>query len=360
VTKWRSTSIISIASLALSLLGFGGTPARGATLIVDLLPPVERSIFILDISGSTNSSQVWKNSLRPSLIKKLAQPFGFPTGKKLSQKSAPVDVTIRVINAQSIDAPSFPIVGFEDAAKMWGLIDKIGTSPTSKRLGLIVDDFFGGDGAFTQQARIFSNTKIVPPSRSVCQFSVVKSFQNSKFMNDLDQTSKLSSAQVICGLIIDISKRLQNVDAYFLNPNCVKIKNSCSDIVGAILNTTYAANDLYAQRAKSKLCVAIASDMLNNFPGMSDKSALNTRKIVLKSAMTAEMAKSLGRQAAEQSGVKFPAQLPVRIFVLGQGSGPDPIPLDKNSILTAYWNGFWEAAGISSSNQIRSLDQACS
>jgi len=99
--------------------------------------------------------------------------------------------------------------------------------------------------------------------------------------------------------------------------------------------------------------------MLNNFPGMSDKSALNTRKIVLDSAMTAGMAKSLGRQAAEQSGVKFPAQLPVRIFVLGQGTGPNPIPLDKNSILTAYWNGFWEAAGISSSNQIRSLDQAC-
>jgi len=360
MTNWRRTSIISVASLALGLLSFGGTPAQGATPIVDLLPPVERSIFILDLSGSTNSSQLWKNSLRPSLIKKLAQPFGFPTGKGLSQKSAPVDVTIRVINAQSIDAPNFPIVGVQDAAKMWGLIDKIGTSPTSRRLGLIVDDFFGGDGAFTQQARVFTRSKIVPPTRSVCQSSVVKSFQNSQFMNDLDQTSKSSSAQVICGLIIDISKRLQVADEYFSNPTCVKIKNSCSDIIGAILNTTYAANDLYTQGTKSKLCVAIASDMLNNFPGMAADSALNTRKIVLAKTTTAEMAKSLGRQAAELSGVKFPAQLSVRIFVLGQGTGPNPIPLDKNSILTAYWNGFWQAAGISSSNQIRSLDQACS
>jgi len=207
---------------------------------------------------------------------------------------------------------------------------------------------------------VFSRSKIVPPARGVCQSSVVKSFQNSQFMNDLDQTSKLSSAQVICGLVIDISKRLQAADDYFLNPNCVKIKNSCSDIIGAILNTTYAANDMYTQGARSKLCVAIASDMLNNFPGIATKSALNTRKIVLASTTTAEMAKSLGRQAAEQAGVKFPAQVSVRIFVLGQGTGPNPVPLDKNSILTAYWSGFWQAAGISSSNQIRSLDQACS
>lgn len=357
---WRRTSFLTVTSLTLSLLGLGGTPARGATPIVDLLPPVEKSIFILDTSGSTNSRQLWKNSLRPSLIKKLAQPFGFPLGKSLSQKSAPVDVTIRIINAQSIDGPNFPIVGIEDAAKMWGLIDQIGTSPTSRRLGLIVDDFFGGDGAFTQQARVFSRSKIVPPSSSVCQSSVVKSFKNSQFMNDLDQTSKLSSARVICSLIIEISKRLATADNYFSNPKCVSIQNSCSDIIGAILSTTYAANDLYTQGDRSKLCVAIASDMLNNFPGMAKNSALNTRKIVLANTTTAEMAKSFGRQAAEQSGVKFPAQLPVRIFVLGQGTGPKPIPLDRNSILTEYWNGFWAATGISSSNQIRSLDQACS
>jgi len=360
VLNKNRVSVVLAATMTFGLLGLVGTPALGATPLVNLLPPVERSIFILDLSGSTDSSQLWKNSLRPSLIKKLAQPFGLPLGKGLSQKSAPVDVTIRVINAQSIDAPNFPIVGIEDAAKMWGLIDKIGSSPTSRRLGLIVDDFFGGDGAFTQQARIFSKSKIVPPSNTVCQSSVVKSFQNSQFMNDLDLTSKKSSAQVICSLIIDLSKRLQAADTYFSNPKCVPINNSCSDIVGAILNTTYAANDLYTQDPKSKLCVAIASDMLNNHPGMSEKSALNTRKIVLDSTTTEESAKSLGRQAAEKSGVKYPPKMLVRVFVLGQGTGPKPIPLDKNFVLTAYWKGFWDAAGISSSNQIRSLDQACS
>jgi hypothetical protein len=52
--------------------------------------------------------------------------------------------------------------------------------------------------------------------------------------------------------------------------------------------------------------------------------------------------------------------MPVRISILGQGTGPRPIPLEKNSTLSAYWQGFWEFAGVKNSNQVRSLDQACS
>ena len=360
MVKKRRVSIALVTAMTLGLLSFGGAPANAAPTLFQLLPSVERNIFVLDISGSTNSAQLWKNTLRPSLIKKLAQPFGLPTGKGLEQNLAPVDVAIRVINAQSIDAPVFPIVQLEDAAKMWGLIDDIGQKPTKGRLRLIVQDFFGGNGAFTRQATIFTKPRITPPTSIGCQSSVMKSFQTGQYMNDLDQVSKSASAKVICSLIISISNRVQVADTFFANPNCVAVKNSCSDIVGAILNTTYAANDVFNQNAKSKLCVAIASDMLNNQPGMSVKSSLNTRKIVLDENTTSDIAYSKGRQAAEESGVKFPPKMSIRVFVLGQGTGPNPVPLDRNFVLTSYWKGFWDAAGISSSNQVRSLDQACS
>ena len=353
-------SIALVATMSLGLLGIGGAPANASHTLFHLLPPIERNIFILDISGSTNPAQLWKNTLRPSLIRKLAQPFGSPTGKGLDQNLAPVDVAIRVINAQSVDAPVFPIVQLQDAEKMWGLIDDIGQSPTKGRLKLIVQDFFGGNGAFTRQATIFSKPKITVPTSTVCQSSVFKSFQTGRFMNDLDQVSKSASAKVICSLTIAIAKRLQVADTFFANPNCVAVNNSCSDIVGAILNTTYAASDVFTQDPKSKLCVAIASDMLNNYPGMSATSPLNTRKVVLDAKTTSELAYSKGRQAAEQSGVRYPPRMAIRVFVLGQGTGPNPIPLDKNFLLTSYWKGFWDASGISSSSQVRSLDQACS
>ena len=160
MVKKRRASIALITATTLGLLSFGGAPANAAPTLFQLLPSVERNIFVLDISGSTNSAQLWKNTLRPSLIKKLAQPFGLPTEKGLDQNLAPVDVAIRVINAQSIDAPVFPIVQLEDAAKMWGLIDDIGQKPTKGRLKLIVQDFFGGNGAFTRQATIFTKTRI--------------------------------------------------------------------------------------------------------------------------------------------------------------------------------------------------------
>jgi len=358
--KKRRVSIALIATMTIGLLGFGGAPANAGHNLFHLLPSVERNIFVLDISGSTNSAQLWKNTLRPSLIRKLAQPFGLPTGRGLDRNLAPVDAAIRVINAQSIDAPVFPIVQLEDAEKMWGLIDDIGQRPTRGRLKLIVGDFFGGNGAFTRQATIFTKPRITPPTSIGCQSDVMKSFQTGQFMNDLDPVSKSASAKVICSLIIAIANRLQVADTFFGNPNCSAVKNSCSDIVGAILNTTYAASDVFTKDPKSKLCVAIASDMLNNYPGMSATSPLNSRKVVLDAKTTYDIAYSKGRQAAEQSGVRYPPKMAIRVFVLGQGTGANPIPLDKNFLLTAYWKGFWDASGISSSNQVRSLDQACS
>ena len=343
--------------LVFSELGIAPT-AQAKESLVNALPTTERNIFILDVSGSTNSSQQWKDSLRPSIINKLIQPFGFPVGKGFSKKGSPVDVSVGVINSQSIDAPVFPIVTLSDSLAMWGLIDKIGEGPTSARLSAILDDFFGGQGAWTQKAKIFTNSKLVPPSRKNCEQSVLKSFRTAKYMNDLNNVSKSSAADTICGLTISISNRIIAADEYFEHSDCSD-QHSCSDIVGAILRTTYSAQDLSLLSPKSKLCIAIASDMLNNFPGMSTTSSLNSRRVALEANSPAE-AKSEGAAAAEATSVKFPAGMVIRVSVLGQGTGKKPIPLDRNGILSAYWSGFWDSAGIKTSNQTRSFDRACS
>jgi len=354
----RRFSNIATALLAGTLLSIVNPPVASADSLFSLLPPSERSIFILDVSGSINSTQLWKSSLRPSLVKKLGQPFGTPAQKGLGRVLAPLDVTVGVINAQSLDSPIFPIVSLKDAEKMWGLIDKIGEKPTSRRLKLIMEDIFGGQGVFTQQVQVLSRAKVVVPVLPTCERSVINSLKTAQYMNDLDSTRKSDAAKTICGLVISIAKRLQLADKYFENPECGSTR-ACSDIVGAILRATYSASDLYVENPKSKLCLAIASDMLHFSPGMSESSPLNSRKVVMK-AKSANEAKLIGAQAARLVGIKFPGGMPVRVTVLGQGSGPEPIPLEKNSILTAYWQGFWEASGVKNSNQVRSLDQACS
>ena len=355
----RRISVLVSAVLMGSLVSIvNPLPAHAGPTLFSLLPAAEKNIFILDISGSTNSAQLWKSSLRPSLVKKLKQPFGTPAEKGLKKPLAPMDVTDSVINAQSIDAPIFPIVSLEDAEMMWGLIDKVGENPTSRRLSLIMEDIFGGQGIFTQQAQVLSRSKVVVPVSSACEKSALNSLKTAQYMNDLDSTRKNSAAKTVCGLVISIAKRLQTADNYFENPDCGSTR-ACSDIAGAILRATYAASDLHESNPKSRLCIAIASDMLNFSPGMSDSSPLNSRRVVM-NAKSPSDAKLIGTTAAGLVGIKFPTGMPVRVSVLGQGTGPKPIPLEKNSTLTAYWQGLWEASGVKNSNQVRSLDQACS
>ena len=71
-------------------------------------------------------------------------------------------------------------------------------------------------------------------------------------------------------------------------------------------------------------------------------------------------ARALGSKAAELANVQFPKGIKITVSILGQGTGPKPLPLDKNSYLAAYWDGFWESAGVKGSNSVRSLDEACS
>ena len=333
------------------------SPANASGDLSKLLPTSEKNIFILDVSGSTNSDALWKNSLRPSIIKRLSQPFGIPAVGGFTPQ-APLDITVSLINSQSLDAPVFPIVTQDDAQRIWGVIDNIGEKPSSARLKAIVGDIFGGSGAFAKQAQFLTRSSITPPVAADCENSMVASFKYGQYMGNLDLAKKRLAARVFCSTLINFAKRLNKADSYLTHPTCGNSK-SCSDIAGAILRTNYAAVDAYQVNHAAKLCVAIASDMLNNYPGMLPSSPLNSQMIAL-TAPTQEQAKMKGLEAARAVGIKFPKGMKIRVSIMGQGSGPNPLPLEKNSMLSAYWQGFWEASGISTSSQVRSLDQACS
>lgn len=327
--------------------------------LVSQLPKSERSIFILDISSSTNVKSNWNKSLRPSIIKKLrSQPFGMPMAKGQKAIKPPVDISVSSITANSIDAPIFPVVTVEDANKIWGLIDEIGTNPTQKRLELIMDDIFGGNGAFTNLSEIFISQPMVVPSKSQCVSKAVSIFSRGKFMRDLSAQEKGDSAATLCDLAIGIANRLLAVDAYFEKPDC-GAKGACSDVVGALLSMSYAASDLFEKSPKSRLCIAIASDMLNNVPNLKNDSLLNSKRVA-ETSKSIEEAKEKGSTAAQLVGITFSKNQAIRVFVLGQGSGKKPLALEKNAMLTAYWQGFFESAGIKNSRPSPSLDQACS
>ena len=321
------------------------------------LLPAEKNIFILDISGSTNSSVLWKNSLRPSIVKRLNQPFGFPDVKGFKAK-APLDVSVSLINEQSVDAPVFQIVSFEDAKRIWGLIYNIGGgNPTSARLKQITGELFGEGQTYSKEAEFLNKSTVALPSLRQCTASINQSFKTLSYMGDLEITKKNEAAKGLCETIIKIGRNLKAADNYFVEAKCHASK--CSDIPGAILRTTYAAADASQLRPKPRICIAIASDMLSDYPGMSTASILNSREIALQ-APSNEIAQQKGAEAAQAAGIKFPKGMDVRVSIIGQGSGPRPLPLERNSMLTSYWRGFWESAGIVSSNQVRSLDQACS
>ena len=94
-------------------------------------PAADKSLFILDTSGSNDAKQLW-NGLRTSIIKKLPKAMGLPKDKKgIDSPKAPFDITVTAINADSANAPRITIVELSDAQKMCGLIhQKIGRNPT--------------------------------------------------------------------------------------------------------------------------------------------------------------------------------------------------------------------------------------
>jgi hypothetical protein len=362
----RAISVLVSAVLLGSWLSIANPTSAQAVEI----PAAESNLFILDVSGSTNSVELWKN-LKISVTSKLLQPFGNPlsNGKPLSKDvplKYPVDVSITSVSQNSQNTPVFSIVSNSDARQIWGAVEKVFPKSTDARLEKIAFELFGDSGPWAGQAKIFTRSKIVIPNAAACKKSTLNSINKGSFLRNTDEQNKLVLSDAICGKIISISKNLKQADEYFSKPLCDK-KAICSDIAGAIYRSTNLAADLASQKrirvngkdVAPKLCIAIASDMLNESPGMSPTSKLNSKRIAMTASSLAD-AKSAGVAAARSVGISFPSDVAVRAVMVGIGSGPNPIALDRNSFLLAYWEGFWTASGVKETNQAQSLNQACS
>jgi len=346
----RRVSIALVAAMTLGLLGFSGAPANAIQI-----PESESNLFILDVSGSVNTSELWEN-LRISIISKLGKPFGSPVTRK-----APVDVAVTSVAKNSINSPIFTIVNKKDGKEIWGAIDLAFPRSNDSRLKVLDTGFFGDKGVWIDMIKIFEQPKIVPPSAYSCYKSgLAKLNTGDPFLQRAKIEQKKVILDAMCETLVEIAKDLRAADEYFAKSLC-DAATSCSDIAGAIYRSTSLAEDLIPENGKSKpkLCIAIASDMLNYSQGMAKTSNLNS-KYVAETAATLEEAKNLGFKAAQSVGVKFPAAISTRVVMIGIGSGPNPIALERNSFLLAYWQGFWTYSGVKISNQSRSLNQACS
>ena len=327
------------------------------------IPAAESSLFILDVSGSTDSVSLWKN-LRVSVTSKLNQPFGNPKAKSISSK-APVDVSITSVSQNSQNSPIFSIVSKKDAKKVWGTVEQVFPKSTEPRLERIINELFGDSGSWTSQAQIFSGTKVTVPSAAACKTSTLSSINRGQFLRSTDERNKNVLASAICERVLAMGTSLKQADDYFAKPVCSR-NAVCSDIAGAIYRATNMASDLAAQpkdvvngkEVKNKLCIAIASDMLNESPGQSTTSILNSKHVAL-TAKTLEEAKKNGADAARAVGIQFSPEVTTRVVMVGIGSGPHPIPLDRNSFLLAYWQGFFTQSGVKQTDQAQSINQAC-
>ena len=350
MVKKRRVSIALVTAMTLGLLSFGGAPAKAIEI-----PESESNLFILDVSGSVNTTELWEN-LRISIISKLRQPFGSPVTRK-----APVDVSVTSVSRNSINSPIFTIVNKKDGKEIWGAIENAFPRSNQTRLKVLDTGFFGDKGVWIDLIQIFEQPRIVLPSANSCYKSgLARLNSGDPFLQRARSEQKKVILDAMCETLIEIAKDLKATDEYFAKPLCNKV-TTCSDIAGAIYRSTSLAEDLIPENggAKPKLCIAIASDMLNFSQGMPRTSNLNS-KYVAETASTLEVAKELGYKAAQSVGVKFPASISTRVVMIGIGSGPNPISLERNSFLLDYWQGFWTYSGVKISNQSRSLNQACS
>ena len=358
--KLRRISVLALTGLGATLFAIAApSPARAVSI-----PISESNLFILDVSGSTNSVELWKN-LKVSLTSKLSQPFGNPISKSIALKY-PVDVSVTSVSQNSQNSPIFSIVSKSDAKQIWGAVEQVFPDSTDKRLKAITTELFDENGPWAGQAKIFTKSKIVIPTAAACKKSTLDSINQGSFLRNTDERNKLVLSAALCGKIISIAKNLKQADDYFSKPLCDK-RASCSDIAGVIYRSTNLAADLASQEryrvngkeVAPKLCIAIASDMLNESPGMSRTSKLDSKRIATTAASLTE-AKSAGVAAAKSVGISFPSNISVRAVMVGIGSGPNPIALERNSYLLSYWEGFWTASGVKETNQAQSLNQACS
>ncbi len=347
----RKAGIVSF-SLLFTITSFGVNSANAQPF-----PSVEKSMFILDTSGSNDGTLLW-NGLRTSITKKLPKAMGEPKVRGIKNPKAPFDITVTAINADSENAPLFNIVELSDAEKMWGLIyQTIGKKPTPQRLEKILLDFFGPTGAYDLLIQKYlSKDSLVRVNATTCPKEVGEIWTNNKkFMANYERSGRIIAAKTVCEIVTKISDKLTAADQFFSTPNCAR-NVKCSDVIGALHRVAAAAAEAYDRDPRSRLCIAIASDMVSNNGRIDINSSQNTLGVVMKSVSTADAIKE-GINAANSADVKFPPRM-MKVSIIGQGSGG--IPPDKQQMLSAYWNGFWSASGISVGKKVAALSEACS
>jgi hypothetical protein len=352
----QKINLILLAAITSGLLSSGSAPAQALGIPI---PETESNLFILDVSGSVNSVELWKN-LKISIVSKLRQPFGSPIIKD-GKPSYPADISVTAVSKNSANSPIFTIVDKRDSKEIWGAVDLAFPRSNKSRWEKFDLGLFGEKGVWIDLIKIFEEPKLVPPSSVSCMNSaLLKLNEGDPFFQRASESQKRKILGAMCEKFLKIVRNLQSADEYFSKPICKK-KEICSDITGAIYRSTSLAEDLAntADKSKPALCIAIASDMLHYSKGMPKASNLNSKNVA-ETATTLKKAQEIGSTAAESVGIKFPTSITTRVVMVGIGSGPKPIALDRNSFLLAYWEGFWTSAGVKISNQAKSLNQACS
>lgn len=321
----------------------------------------ERVIYFLDVSNSSDSQKLWE-LLRASLLEKVDMALGFPKRPGIASPVKPTDLSVSVINDNSQAARIVEVLSIKDAEAIWGMIiNRIGGgNPTGARLKAITEDFFGSTGTYTLLVAEYAlQNELATPSVIDCQKRANLQFSKGNFMDNVSPSLRSDASKETCRIITKMLNGVKTADELFKTHKCMK-NTACSDVVGAVKRTVAVTADLARTanpKYSPKLCVAIASDMLNAYPGMSTTSAWHTVNAVKKSSSVSE-AEAFGRQVAEEASIKFNPKVQVRVEVIGQGASRG-FPRELTSKLDSYWTGFWTTAGIKSSSQRASLDQAC-
>ena len=320
----------------------------------------EKVIYFLDVSDSSDSQKLW-TLLRSSLLEKVDVALGFPKVKGIAKPIKPTDLSISLINDNSQSAQIIEILSIRDAELIWDfIIQKVGGgSPTPLRLKATYEDFFGAKGTYSVLVREYAlGDEVKSVSASQCQKRAEDQFKAGNWMKNVSKELRAEAAKDTCSIVLKLINGIKSADKLFENYNCNN--KACSDVVGAVKRSAAVAADLArtsTPKSPQKLCIAIASDMLNAYPGMAANSVWNTGNAVKKSATTAA-AESLGRQVAEEASIKFSQRVQLRVEVIGQGASSG-FPRELTAKLDSYWRGFWTATGITASGQKASLDQAC-
>ncbi len=346
LTRLRKAIVTVLLIPTLLLTGTPGAQANNHRFF----PSSEKVIYALDISGSSDVRELWF-LLRNSIENKLPSAMGVPVRDGLRPR-LPSDVTVTVINNNSYLATSVEILSYSDAERMWAfMIDTVGGgNPSEARMKPIFADFFGGNGAFPILVDEFILDEAPVATKEKCEKRALSIFEQGQFMKNVPPNLKKQGSVEVCKVILKAQLGLEKADQLLLQgTSCGKM---CSDVVGVIKKAAAAARDL---GNGGKLCLAIASDMLNNSKSVPPGSVWLTLPTI-KKAPSEEEAKAAGETVARQSGIFFPSRVKVRVEIIGQGGNMDP---SLSSKLNAFWAGFFDKVGIKNRGLTDSLDKAC-